>query len=278
MQFGQQERALANEASLANIFSKQMSEDPVESYRAASMEAARLGMGQEAMKLRNLADTMEMKISGAGGPASIQETKWFMNQPQDVQGVHERLKRAQQTLNLGGQQVVLDPRGGVRERYDVTPKPDHMPAFQGAQERAKATAKAAVGMEEEFAKKGIKAQNMNDLITEARANLNDASGSYIGAGLSVAKSGLGISDKKTQANRKLKLIGGWMVSNVPRMEGPQSDFDVKNYREMAAMVGDSTAPIEDRLAALGTLEQLQAKYAGGANTSQGGNKPIVVDW
>lgn len=67
-----------------------------------------------------------------------------------------------------------------------------------------------------------------------------------------------------------------MVSNVPRMEGPQSDFDVKNYREMAATVGDSTIPVKDRLAALDTLEQLQAKYAGnGTVTSPTGktNKP-----
>ena len=46
------------------------------------------------------------------------------------------------------------------------------------------------------------------------------------------------------------------------MEGPQSDYDVKNYREMAATVGDSTIPIEDRMAALDTLQQLQSKYAG----------------
>ena len=139
-----------------------------------------------------------------------------------------------------------------------------MPAFQGAQERAKATEKAAVGMEEEFAKKGIKAQNMTDLINEARTNLTDASGGYAGTGVSAVKGALGISDKTTQANRKLKLIGGWMVSNVPRMEGPQSDYDVKNYREMAATVGDSTIPIEDRMAALDTLQQLQSKYSGNA--------------
>lgn len=69
MQFEQQERALANEASLANIFSRPMSKDPVESYRAASVEAARRGMGQEAMKLKNYADNLEIsraKVSQKG--------------------------------------------------------------------------------------------------------------------------------------------------------------------------------------------------------------------
>ena len=52
-----------------------------------------------------------------------------------------------------------------------------------------------------------------------------------------------------------------MVSNVPRMEGPQSNYDVENYKTMAGMVGDSTVPIEDRLAALQTLRELQRKYS-----------------
>lgn len=65
MQFGQQERALANEASLANIFARPMSSDPVEAYRAASIEAGKQGMGQEAMKLRNYGDTLEINRAKA---------------------------------------------------------------------------------------------------------------------------------------------------------------------------------------------------------------------
>ncbi len=51
-----------------------------------------------------------------------------------------------------------------------------------------------------------------------------------------------------------------MVSNVPRMEGPQSNFDVLNYQTMAGKIGDRTAPIEERLGALATLKDLQEKY------------------
>jgi hypothetical protein len=78
----------------------------------------------------------------------------------------------------------------------------------------------------------------------------------------------GKSFKSADVAAQLDTLSGWMVSNVPRMEGPQSDFDVKNYKTMAGMVGDKTKPMSQRLAALDTLEQLQQKYAhlnGGGN-------------
>lgn len=213
--------------------------------------------------------------AGQGSPSSVQEWQYYNSLSPEDQARFLEMKRNPNIMNLGGEFAVRSPGGGVGERYKVTPPPEQMPAFQGAQERAKATERAAVGMEEELAKKGIKASNMTDLINEARTSLTNASGGYLGAGLSSVKGGLGISDETTQANQKLKLIGGWMVSNVPRMEGPQSDFDVKNYREMAATVGDMTIPIEDRMAALDTLEQLQNKYSGQpmGRTSNTNKKP-----
>jgi hypothetical protein len=51
-----------------------------------------------------------------------------------------------------------------------------------------------------------------------------------------------------------------MVANVPRMEGPQSDFDVENYKTMAGKVGNNTIPVAERKAALNTLIGLQEKY------------------
>lgn len=213
--------------------------------------------------------------AGQGSPSSVQEWQYYNSLSPEDQKRFLEMKRSQQWLNLGSEYVKPGMGGGVEERMPVTPRPDQMPAFQGAQERAKATERAAVGMEEDLAKKGVKASNMTDLINEARTHLTNASGGYLGAGLSSVKGGLGISDETTQANQKLKLIGGWMVSNVPRMEGPQSDFDVKNYREMAATVGDMTVPIEDRMAALDTLEQLQKKYSGQptGKTSNTNKKP-----
>jgi hypothetical protein len=60
---------------------------------------------------------------------------------------------------------------------------------------------------------------------------------------------------------RLEALSGWLVANVPRMEGPQSNFDVQNYTTMAGKIGDRTVPIAERKAALKEVERLQRKYA-----------------
>lgn len=125
---------------------------------------------------------------------------------------------------------------------------------------------------EENRKKSEQATNMVELIQKADSLLNDASSGLVETGVSLGKRAVGKSDATTQANEQLKLISGWLVSNVPRMEGPQSEFDVRNYQQMAGQVGDSTVPVEDRRAALKSLLELQKKY--GASGKSGG-KPSL---
>lgn len=115
-----------------------------------------------------------------------------------------------------------------------------------------------------------KTRQANDqmgIIGKARNLLQsgDPSGSFPGAAMSSTKQFFGRSDKQTQGDAELEMLGGWLTANVPRMEGPQSNFDVENYKTMAARVGDKKIPREDRLAALQALEQLQQKYAGQAD-------------
>jgi hypothetical protein len=80
---------------------------------------------------------------------------------------------------------------------------------------------------------------------------------------------------------RLEALSGWLVANVPRMEGPQSNFDVQNYTTMAGKVGDRTVPIKERLQALDTVQTLQRKYAEINGTPAAAPaKPSggVVDW
>jgi hypothetical protein len=112
-------------------------------------------------------------------------------------------------------------------------------------------------------------------ITEARRLLqlgptSSGVGSVVDAGASL----FGASTKSADLASKLDTLSGWMVSNVPRMEGPQSNFDVQNYKTMAGLIGDRTKPLSQRMSALDTLEKLQQKYAslnGGSNTVNVGN-------
>lgn len=72
---------------------------------------------------------------------------------------------------------------------------------------------------------------------------------------------VGKSTKGADLASQLDTLSGWMTANVPRMEGPQSDKDVSQYRIMAAAVGDRTKPVAQRLAAAQELQGLQQKYA-----------------
>ena len=80
----------------------------------------------------------------------------------------------------------------------------------------------------------------------------------------------GATPAGAEAAQALKAVGGALVSKMPRMEGPQSDRDTQNYKEMAGLVGDPTIPIPRRLAALKEVEKLWQKYDVSAKPSGGG--------
>lgn len=103
-------------------------------------------------------------------------------------------------------------------------------------------------------------EQLTAAIPMAREYLKTATGSGVGAMADSAMGFFGKSTPSSNAADQLDTLAGWMVSNVPRMEGPQSDKDVLQYKAMAGMVGDRTKPVESRLKALDTLEALQNKY------------------
>jgi len=99
-----------------------------------------------------------------------------------------------------------------------------------------------------------------------------------GAG-SLVDSSIGFFGKSTpgaDAASQLDTLAGWMTSNVPRMQGPQSDKDTLLYKQMAATVGDRTKPASQRLEALNTLEDLQNKYSAIAGNSPSSSMPAGV--
>lgn len=106
-------------------------------------------------------------------------------------------------------------------------------------------------------------QQMLSVLNDAEAILKEgkATGSGIGTAADALGRGIGVSTKGSIDAARLESLAGWLVANVPRMEGPQSNYDVENYKVMAGKVGDSRAPIRERLAALGEVRKLQQKYA-----------------
>lgn len=85
--------------------------------------------------------------------------------------------------------------------------------------------------------------------------------SLLGVGIDKALGAAGMSTKGADTAAQLETLSGWLTANVPRMEGPQSNADVENYRTQAAAVGNPTKPISQRLAAAEEVQRLQKKYA-----------------
>lgn len=109
-----------------------------------------------------------------------------------------------------------------------------------------------------------RAQNVLSLTQQAEQILSSgkATGSGIGSLLDTGASWFGVSTEGAQSTAQLSTIAGQLVSNMPRMEGPQSDKDVQMYKQMAGDLSNASLPVATRMAALKQLQALNEKYLG----------------
>lgn len=108
--------------------------------------------------------------------------------------------------------------------------------------------------------KALQAVSVNDLANRARQVLPQASSGIISNIATMAASAGGIETNKANADAQLKILGGQLTSNVPRMEGPQSDKDVQLYKQMAGDIANPNVPYGTRIKALNTIIDLNQKY------------------
>lgn len=114
------------------------------------------------------------------------------------------------------------------------------------------------------AKRAGAAPTVLDRLAEAEVLLKDESttGSYLGRGVDYAARAVGKATQGDKNTAALQTISGALLVAMPRMEGPQSDRDVENYKDAAGRVADATVPPAVRLAALKQLREIYQKYAG----------------
>lgn len=145
------------------------------------------------------------------------------------------------------------------------------PTLQGNIAGAKASAQATVKQNTENTAAVKRSDQLLSSISEAEKILKSGpTNSGVGAAVDWAGNKVGVSTNSAELAGKLETLAGWMTANVPRMEGPQSDKDTEQYRIMAGRVGDRTVPVEQRLAALTVLRELQEKYK---HLNSGGTVP-----
>lgn len=189
-----------------------------------------------------------------------------------AQPYYQPLQTAQGVMAFNSRTGRMEPVMGADGRPILGAAAD--PALQGALTGARETAKAGVESTVETRKNVSRADEMLGQIRTAESLL--AAGptqSGIGAVRDAAGRLVGASTQSGRVASQLETLSGWLVSNVPRMEGPQSNFDVQVYREMAGKIGDRTVPVPDRQAALQTLKGLQEKYRELNQQKLGGASP-----
>ena len=107
-----------------------------------------------------------------------------------------------------------------------------------------------------------RAQNVLSLTQQAEQILSSgkATGSGIGSLLDTGASWFGVSTEGAQSTAQLSTVAGQLVAQMPRMEGPQSDADVKMYKQMAGELNNASLPVATRMAALRQMQALNEKY------------------
>jgi hypothetical protein len=160
------------------------------------------------------------------------------------------------------------PSGSARLSADVAVRGQDIGAINAAAAREQALAladprrQAIIDQAQRDAKQRAGAEGALAIINEAEPLIDKATGSYVGAGTDLAARAFGGTTEGATTIAQLKTLQAALMMKLPRMEGPQSNYDVQLYREAAGQSGDPTVPRAQKKAALDTIRALQEKYAG----------------
>jgi hypothetical protein len=116
------------------------------------------------------------------------------------------------------------------------------------------------------------------LLEQAEKILPSATNSWAGAGADLGASVIGYGTKGAQGVGRLKAIEGALLSEMPRMEGPQSNYDVAMYRQAAGQIGDATTPNSIKKAAIATMREIQERYANQGGGAGGSWEATPGEW
>lgn len=188
------------------------------------------------------------QAANARGWAGIANQRQQNGIMQDANNINRMAQRTQIVQGADGQSYLVDKGTGQAKPAQID---------GGGTVQSGPTAEAAVKNQKNMGKLG-------DLITQAREILPNATASGLGAKRDEANRFFGRTTTEAQNAAKLSAIGGNMLMMMPRMEGPQSDRDVENYKLMTGKIGDPTIPAAERAAAMNAIQEIASRYAGGA--------------
>lgn len=186
------------------------------------------------------------QAANARGWANVGAKQQQNNILKETNNINKEAARVQIVQGADGQSYLVDKGTGQARPAQIQ---------GGGTVQSGPLAEAAVKNQKNMGKLG-------ELIQQARTVLPTATSSGIGAQRDSMARYFGQSTPNSQAAAKLSAIGGNMLMMMPRMEGPQSDKDVENYKLMVGKVGDPTIPTAERAAAMDALEEIISRNTG----------------
>jgi hypothetical protein len=153
---------------------------------------------------------------------------------------------------------------GAKAGFEFVSVPDPKnPAQKILVPKSEIAAQSASGtpVVSEIDKKVAQGESALDLARRAQSILPQATSGAISNLFTMATDAAGIPTNKSAADAQLQVISAGLTANVPRMEGPQSNTDLLEYKRAAANVADKNIPYQTRMKALETVISLNEKYA-----------------
>lgn len=269
MMSGQQARAQSQdramqqklqEAQLAALEQKQAQQSPFGTIDPDQFTPESLAKFQQS---GNFADLVPQNRGGAD-TADMQNFRFWQSLTPEQQKQFQSLQRqptAPQLSVINGVPTLVNRMTG--ETTPLSNQQSEIDALVNksmAESQARATGTAEGEIAGGIQKKGAAAKVVKDTLDLADPLIDIATGSVTGAAMDKIAGWFGGSLDGAQATAQLKILQANLMTNMPRMEGPQSDRDVQLYREAAGELGDPTVPRGTKKAAIQTIRALQQKY------------------
>lgn len=235
--------------------------NPYSAYAKANQQA-NLANELAVLEAQQRAQQLQQQMQGSD-PSAVREYQYYSQLTPEQQQEYLRVKRAQQTLDLGGYYANVDPTtgeampvaGGVK-----TLAPENLPQTKYEQSRMAAAGTELGKKIGEQQKAAVGARDLNNLVVQAKQLLPQSTSGMLQQFGTAAARTAGVSTEASKADAKLKVLSAKLTASVPRFEGPQGVLDVELYKEAAGNLANSSLPYEDRIAAAEIMEQLNAKY------------------
>lgn len=215
----------------------------------------------------------------AGGqssrPSAVQEWEFYNTLPPEMQQRYLEMKRNPNMVvrEVGGAPTVVAPSVGFGTK--TTPlstlqtEAGAAETLKGAEAEGAAVGKAKGEITGGALTKGANANTVTAMLDIADPLIDAATGSVGGAARDRLAAVFGEAPQGAQAIAQLKVLQAGLMTNMPRMEGPQSDRDVMLYREAAGQIGDPLVPATIKKKAVETIREIQDRYKDRAASVEG---------